>query len=399
MNEVKDSIQNTLETKIYNKEEWLNKSIAEIQEKLEQQKPVLVFIAWGSASWKTSQIAKKINEVFKENSQIISMDNYYKWPSFHKENPDINYDDPRALNLDLFLDHLNKLKKWETVKIPSYDFKNEPVMEAIEIKPSDVIIVEWLFALQDDFAKIWDVNIFVDIWVHWQILRRIFRDITRTEQHPKEILHYFLTAVEPMQSLYIEPTKKNAWIIISNDYIPSIESKNAPNTQEQLKFEITKEQIEKLPSLILFLGWEFVWEVEHIDFFFNPSYKKITENTDEIVRIRKLGFNKYYFTYKWPKDKSKPYEHRYTIGFGIDSEVFNEFQRVYWNEEKILSKKRQNFYINWILVSVDTFENEKNFIEFKFKGNQDKSIILEVLEKIWVNPKEGIKDSYFNIFK
>jgi uridine kinase len=49
-------------------------------------------------------------ELYPEDSEIISMDNYYKGHKFMKKNPKINFDEPKALNVDLFVEHLKELK-------------------------------------------------------------------------------------------------------------------------------------------------------------------------------------------------------------------------------------------------------------------------------------------------
>jgi uridine kinase len=70
------------------------------------------------------------------------------------EHKDYNFDQPEALNLDLFFKHLKELKKGNDVMIPSFDFKNDPVMDKISIKSSRIIIVEGLFALTDKISKL-----------------------------------------------------------------------------------------------------------------------------------------------------------------------------------------------------------------------------------------------------
>jgi len=397
MEQIKYRVQNSLENKVYLKEEWINKTIFEIKEKLAQWiEPVIVLVAWWSASWKTSWVARRLNDYFLDNSQILSMDNYYRWPNFHKQHPEINYDQPEALNLELFFKHLEELKKWNSVKIPEFDFKNEPKMDAIEINPSKVIIVEWLFALDENISKLWDVKVFVDIGSHGQILRRIFRDIHRTWQKPHDILSYFLDVVAPMHKKYVLPTRKNAEIIISNEYTPLVESKNSQIQETQLKFPINIEDREHLSDIIYSFWWSEVWEVEHSDYFFNPSDRDFNE-TDEIVRIRKYGFNKYLFTYKWPKNIQKSYEHRNIISFYITRSTLDAFSELYGRDIKNITKIRRSFFIKWVLVSIDEFENWKKYLEFKFSEENNRMIVLEILEALDIDPNSGIKDSYFNI--
>ena len=56
--------------------DWIDKAVTQISQKLakEKKKVFLVLVAWWTSSWKTSAVAKKINDAF-EDSQIISMDN------------------------------------------------------------------------------------------------------------------------------------------------------------------------------------------------------------------------------------------------------------------------------------------------------------------------------------
>ena len=186
------------------------------------KKIFIVLVAGWTASWKTSAVAKKINEAFSD-SQILSMDNYYRWADYCKKY-NLNFDQPEALDLDLFFHHLEILKQAKSVKIPEYDFKNSvPIYDKITIKPTKIIIVEWLFALNEKIENLWDYKIFVDLWVHSQILRRLFRDVDRTWEKPKNILKYFLDVVWEMHKKYIEPTKQNADIILLNDYTPDLE--------------------------------------------------------------------------------------------------------------------------------------------------------------------------------
>ena len=61
----------------------------------------IVLVAGGSASGKTSLIAKRIQEQYSHDSVLLSMDNYYRWWDYYKEH-NLNFDQPEALNLDLF---------------------------------------------------------------------------------------------------------------------------------------------------------------------------------------------------------------------------------------------------------------------------------------------------------
>jgi uridine kinase len=63
-------------------------------------------------------------------------------------------------------------------------------------------------------------------------------------------LSYFLDVVAPMHKKYVLPTRKNAEIIISNEYTPLVESKNSQIQENQLKFPINIEDKEHLSDII-----------------------------------------------------------------------------------------------------------------------------------------------------
>lgn len=381
----------------YNLVDWVEIVKEQINNKISKTKWVFVIlVAWWTASWKTSAVAKKIKDFFPD-SQILSMDNYYRWPSFMAEHKDYNFDQPEVLNLELFFKHLKDLKKWNDVMIPDFDFRNDPKMDAIKIKSSKIIIVEGLFALTDKISKLWDYKIFVDLWSHSQILRRLFRDVERTWDKPKDILKYFLEVVSPMHKKYIEPTKKNANVILINDYIPELEAQNAKIKETKLRFKVTRKDLKWVLDEIIYKLWgSYVWKIEQTDFFFNPNnwnFKK----TGEILKIWKIWFNRYFFTYFWPKSDKKLYEDRYTMKFFIDYNTLLAFKELYPNEIVEISKLRRTFFLSWVLICLDELENWDNYLMFKFDEKTWKSTILDVLEHLQIDARTGVKKSYIEL--
>lgn len=375
---------------------WIEKIITSISEKIKKEEKIfIVLVAWWTASWKTSAVAKKINEAFAD-SQILSMDNYYRWKEYYLEH-NLNFDQPEALDLDLFFKHLEILKSGKSVKIPEYDFKNsKPIYDKIEIKPSKIIIVEWLFSLNDKIVSLWDYKIFVDLWVHSQILRRLFRDVDRTWDKPKNILKYFLDVVWEMHKKYIEPTKKKADIILLNDYTPVLESKNAKIKEERVKYKILIPNIkEKLWEIVYKLGWNYVWKMEQTDYFFDPNweYKK----TWELLIIRRIWFDRYFFMYFWPDDEKTNFEDRYNMKFFTDYETLAKFKNIYGKGFVEVSKLRRSFYLSWVLISLDEIEWWDVYLTFKFWWKDKREVMLEVLENLEIEPLSWINKTYFQL--
>ncbi|PZM84910.1 hypothetical protein DLH72_02650 [Candidatus Gracilibacteria bacterium] len=375
----------------------IEKIVNSISEKIkkENKKVFVVLVAGGTASGKTSAVAKKIKDFFSD-SQILSMDNYYRGKEYYEEHK-LNFDQPEALDLELFFKHLEILKSGKSVKIPEYDFKNsKPIYDKIEIKPSKIIIVEGLFSLNKIISPLGDYKIFVDLGVHSQILRRLFRDVDRTGDKPKNILKYFLDVVWEMHKKYIEPTKTEADIVLVNDYTPNLESKNAKIKEERVKYKISITNIkEKLGEIIYKLGGTYVGKMEQTDYFFDPNgqYK----NTGELLIIRRTGFDRYFFMYFGPDDEKTKFDDRYTMKFFTDYNTLVKFKSIYEKNYIEVSKLRRSFYLSGVLVCLDEIEGGDTYLTFKFGGKDKREVMLEVLENLGIPPLSGINKTYFQL--
>lgn len=182
-------------------------------------KPIIIGIAGGSASGKTS-IAKILKERFEESQSviIITMDDYYKdqrdMP--FEERLKVNYDHPFAFDMDLLIQDLNKLKKGQAINKPVYDFVKHTRSDTIEvIKPSDVIVLEGLMALENkDLREILDIKVFVDTDADIRFIRRLVRDVKKRGRTMDNVVDQYLTTVRLMHEQFIEPSKRYADVII-----------------------------------------------------------------------------------------------------------------------------------------------------------------------------------------
>ncbi len=379
--------------------EWIRKVKQDIKKiNKNTSDNIIVLIAGWSASGKTSLIAKRIIAKYKKESVLLSMDNYYIGAEFVKKNK-LTFDEPHALDLPLFFKHLKELKSGKDIHSPIYDFKTwERTNKYTKVSAKKIIVVEWLFALHDSIISLGDYKIFVDLGTHWRILRRIFRDVDRTWDKAWKILNYFSKVVEPKNTEHIEPTKKSANIIIENNYIPFIESRTSKIKETQLKYKISNLDFDELWQRINRMWGFYVWELVETDYFMSTQWKSLTES-DEIMRIRNLKFGKYLLSYRWPKAKNKSYEKRYGINFFIDHDTLSAFKKIYGRYEQVLIKKRQNYFLSGLIISLDLFENGEKYIDFRFEEGEHKDVIEHVLETLWIDKKLWVKESYFEIIK
>jgi len=202
----------------YELEEGIEKLIKEIQDKMSQtDKVIVVEIAGGSSSGKTTQIAKQIQEKLGKNVLLFSMDNYYKENKHNRKNG-LNFDQPEALYIELFLEHLKCLKNNKSIPKLKFCFDENPSKIVGTLQPKKVILIEGLFALNDKLKELGDIKVFIKTDFQGRLIRRLMRNVKERNGKSNDILKYFLEVVEPMHQKYIEQTKNNDDFIINNEY-------------------------------------------------------------------------------------------------------------------------------------------------------------------------------------
>jgi len=186
---------------------------------MSRNKPVVIGIAGGTCSGKSSIAGILIDEFRYTNSiNIIREDDYYKDQSHlpMEERAKTNYDHPLAFDFDLMTDHIQRLIAGETIEKPTYDYTVHNRSDITEIvHPSDVIIIEGLFALyREEIRKLEDIKIFVDTPADIRFIRRLKRDVKERARTIESITEQYLNTVKPMHDQFLEPTKQYADIII-----------------------------------------------------------------------------------------------------------------------------------------------------------------------------------------
>lgn len=155
-------------------------------------------------------------------SQVILFYSYYKDLSHlsKEERDNRNFDHPDALDTDLMIADLNKLRNMEAVQIPVYDFKShtrDP--NAKSIQPRRVILVEGVLIFANtELAKLIDIKIFVDTESDIRFIRRLQRDVVERQRDVESVINQYMTTVKPMHTLFVEPSKQHADVIIPSGY-------------------------------------------------------------------------------------------------------------------------------------------------------------------------------------
>ena len=181
------------------------------------EKVLVIGIAGGTGSGKTT-ITRKIIENFGPDVSVINHDNYYK--AHHnmpyEERAKLNYDHPNAFDTDMLIEHLKQLRRGESVVCPVYDYTvHDRSQETVTIKPARVIIVEGILIFENrELCDQMDIKIYVDADADVRILRRIVRDVRDRGRSLDSVINQYLTTVKPMHEQFVEPSKRNADIIV-----------------------------------------------------------------------------------------------------------------------------------------------------------------------------------------
>jgi uridine kinase len=180
---------------------------------------LVIGIAGGSGSGKTT-VVKAISENIKgEKVVIIPQDSYYKDSSdlTDEEKRHHNFDHPDAIDWDLLCEQLADLKAGKTIHQPVYSYIScsRSKTETVTVEPADVIIIEGILIFTcKELRDQMDIKIFVDADDDDRLMRVMARDITERGKDVHWVIERYTNTVKPMYLQFIEPSKRYADIII-----------------------------------------------------------------------------------------------------------------------------------------------------------------------------------------
>jgi uridine kinase len=179
---------------------------------------LIIGIAGGTGSGKTT-VVKKIRERLPENEVVIlPQDSYYKDSSDKplEERLEMNFDHPDSIEWELLVQHLKELKEGRQIEQPIYSYLTcTRATETIPIKPCKVVIVEGILVLTNpELRELLNLKVFVDADADDRLIRVINRDIVERGRSVNKVMERYELTVKPMHEQFIEPTKRFANIIV-----------------------------------------------------------------------------------------------------------------------------------------------------------------------------------------
>ena len=179
---------------------------------------LVIGVAGGTGSGKTT-VVRKIQQQFPRGEvNVLSHDSYYfdnKELSL-EERRKKNYDHPDAIEFDLMIEDVKKLKNGISILEPIYSFITcTREKESKLIKPREVLIIEGILCLTNaKLRDLMDIKVFVDCDSDLRLSRVIYRDMQERGRNVNEVLERYEKTVRPSHLQFIEPTKRFADIII-----------------------------------------------------------------------------------------------------------------------------------------------------------------------------------------
>lgn len=183
-----------------------------------QDSPLVIGIAGGSGSGKTTVAQEILERVGPSRIAYIQHDSYYKdlsgLPPAQRD--EVNFDHPNSLETELLTTHIEALKKSETIEVPIYDFATHSRTEkTFKVKSRGVIIVEGILIFTDaNLRSLFDLKLFVDTAPDIRLIRRLIRDTTERGRTVENVIKQYQSTVRPMHLEFVEPSKRYADVII-----------------------------------------------------------------------------------------------------------------------------------------------------------------------------------------
>ncbi len=180
--------------------------------------PLVIGVAGGSGSGKTTVVTRIIESLGPDEVNVIEHDRYYRHhPELRlEERAALNHDHPNALETELMVRHLDTLRAGGTVQVPVYDFTRHARLDRTDLmQPRRAIIVEGILILADKALRdLMDVKVFVDTDDDTRFIRRLRRDISERGRTVESVIEQYMATVKPMHLEFVEPSKRYADIIV-----------------------------------------------------------------------------------------------------------------------------------------------------------------------------------------
>jgi uridine kinase len=180
--------------------------------------PLVIGIAGGSGSGKTTVAQEILQRVGPARIAFLQHDSYYKDLSGlpPTQRAEVNFDHPNSLETDLLIQHIAALRDGKAVEVPIYNFSTHSrTDQTFTVQPRGVILVEGILIFTEAaLREMFNVKIFVDTDSDMRFIRRLERDLAERGRTTESVIKQYQSTVRPMHLEFVEPSKRYADVII-----------------------------------------------------------------------------------------------------------------------------------------------------------------------------------------
>ncbi|XAR65348.1 Uridine kinase [Bertholletia excelsa] len=334
---------------------------------------ILVGLAGPSGAGKTKFTEKILN--FMPGIAVISMDNY----NDSSRLVDGNFDDPRLTDYETLLRNIHDLKTGKEVDIPIYDYKSSSRTgyRKLEVPSSHIVIIEGIYALSEKLRPLLDLRVSVTGGVHFDLVKRVLRDIQRAGQEPEEIIHQISETVYPMYKAFIEPDLRTAHLKITNKFNP-FTGLQSPTYILKSSKRVTINQIKDVMS-----EKHTETEEEVYDIYLLPPGED-PESCQSYLRMRNKDGRYNLMFEEWVTDT--PFVISPRITFEVSVRLLGGLMALGYTIAAILKRSSHCFSDERVCVKIDWLEQlNRHYIQLQGK---DRLLVKYVAEKL------GLEGSY-----
>lgn len=183
-----------------------------------ERTPIIIGVAGGSASGKTTVSQAILRRVGADRITYIPHDLYYHDLSHLplEQRAHFNFDHPDALDNRLLVEQLDALSVGRAIDAPTYDFATY-ARQALttRMEPRPVILLEGILIFAEPvLRKRMHIKLFVDADADLRFIRRLSRDVDERGRSLDSVVGQYLSTVRPMHLEFVEPSKRYADLII-----------------------------------------------------------------------------------------------------------------------------------------------------------------------------------------
>jgi uridine kinase len=348
---------------------------------------VYVSVAGPSGAGKTS-LADRIT-VALPGTLVISMDNYL---DASRTVIDENFDDFRLIDFDCLANNLRELQQGQTTQMPQYDFTRSSRSGYVPISPpaNGIVLVEGTYGLHASIRSFFNLTVSVSGGVHYDLVKRVMRDVKRTGQVAKEVIDQITQTVYPMYKAFIEPDLQTADIRIVNKFNPF---SSLTEAMFSVKTTVSAEQVAHLSATHGVRKTE-----KYYDIYLHPPATAPHE-CDQWIRLRNL--NGRYSVLFSHVDEDGPYSVSRRVEFTVSVKTLGGLMGLGYQIGAVLHRESTELEYpdNSIVVSIDRIEQFGHHAYVQVKG-PNKDSVAAAWSKMFGNDSEdlAVPGSYVDLY-